>query len=74
MIIEIHLNDDAPKTAQFRHFYTFDAYGVRGIGSEIKSSKLDYASFALLTFPADKHETTGFIFRIHFCPFEHQII
>ena len=61
MVIEIHLNDNAQKTAQFRHFYTFDAYGVRGIGSEIKSSKLDYASFALHTFPADKHETAGFL-------------
>jgi hypothetical protein len=29
---------------------TFDAFGVRGGGSEIKSNKFDFASFALHTF------------------------
>ena len=42
-------------------FLLLDAYGVRSFGSEIKSNRFDFASFALHALAAYKHKKAEFV-------------
>ena len=62
-------NADTTSVYAILHLSLLDAYGVRSFGSEIKSNKFDFASFALHAFPPTCIKRRGF--KTHLLQYEH---